>query len=314
VGDLGFDSLTTLEFMAELEKRLPGLPPPPRTLFTPELTVAQLVATLADFPAVSAKAERAPAVTVGWPEVRATGGAQGGARGSGPGSRCRIFRSPRRCAPGRPRASAGRDFINFSSYNYLDLAGDPAVNRRGGRRRCNATAPRPRRAGWPRASGRCTKSWSARSPDFLGCERRADAGERTRDQCHGDRPPVRARGPGDPRQPGPRLHRERARGCRGRAAWCFRTTTSRRSARLLERRATEGAAGADRGRRGLQHGRRPRATRRGDRGAEAAETRGDRCWWTRRTRSACSGRRAAGPGEHFGVPRGGGGPVDGHAL
>ena len=43
VGDLGFDSLTTLEFMTVLGRSLPGVPPPPRTMFTPSLSVAQLV-------------------------------------------------------------------------------------------------------------------------------------------------------------------------------------------------------------------------------------------------------------------------------
>ena len=46
VGELGFDSLTTLEFMTVLGRSLPGSPPPPRTLFTPALTVAELVAYL----------------------------------------------------------------------------------------------------------------------------------------------------------------------------------------------------------------------------------------------------------------------------
>jgi 8-amino-7-oxononanoate synthase len=45
-GELGFDSLTTLEFMTVLGRSLPGSPPPPRTLFTPALTVAELVAFL----------------------------------------------------------------------------------------------------------------------------------------------------------------------------------------------------------------------------------------------------------------------------
>lgn len=40
--DLGFDSLTTLEFVTVLTRGLPGVPPPPRTLFTTALTVAQL--------------------------------------------------------------------------------------------------------------------------------------------------------------------------------------------------------------------------------------------------------------------------------
>jgi 8-amino-7-oxononanoate synthase len=41
--DLGFDSLTTLEFVTALGQRLPGGPPPPRSLFTSALTVGELV-------------------------------------------------------------------------------------------------------------------------------------------------------------------------------------------------------------------------------------------------------------------------------
>ncbi len=63
-GDLGFDSLTTLEFMTVLGRSLPGLPPPPRTLFTSSLTVAELVRHL-DHLAASAtvNAPRVPAIT-----------------------------------------------------------------------------------------------------------------------------------------------------------------------------------------------------------------------------------------------------------
>ncbi len=61
VGDLGFDSLTTLEFMTALGRALPGLPPPPRTLFTPALTVAELVAFVAAAPRTPVSA-RAPDV------------------------------------------------------------------------------------------------------------------------------------------------------------------------------------------------------------------------------------------------------------
>ncbi len=46
VGDLGFDSLTTLEFMTVLGRSLPGMAPPPRTVFTPALTVGELAAFL----------------------------------------------------------------------------------------------------------------------------------------------------------------------------------------------------------------------------------------------------------------------------
>ena len=57
VGDLGFDSLTTLEFMTVLGRSLPGVNPPPRQLFTASLTVADLVDYL------TASAPAAPFVT-----------------------------------------------------------------------------------------------------------------------------------------------------------------------------------------------------------------------------------------------------------
>ncbi len=46
VADLAFDSLATLELIAALSKNVPGLPPPPRTLFTSSLTVQDLAAHL----------------------------------------------------------------------------------------------------------------------------------------------------------------------------------------------------------------------------------------------------------------------------
>ncbi len=46
VRDLGFDSLTTLDFVTVLGRERVGLPPPPRALFTSTLTVGQLVAAL----------------------------------------------------------------------------------------------------------------------------------------------------------------------------------------------------------------------------------------------------------------------------
>lgn len=48
VRDLGFDSLTTLDLVTVLGRERPGMPPPARTLFTPTLTVGELVAALED--------------------------------------------------------------------------------------------------------------------------------------------------------------------------------------------------------------------------------------------------------------------------
>jgi 8-amino-7-oxononanoate synthase len=48
VRDLGFDSLTTLDFVTVLGRERPGLPPPPRTLFTSTLTVGELVVALGE--------------------------------------------------------------------------------------------------------------------------------------------------------------------------------------------------------------------------------------------------------------------------
>lgn len=50
VADLGFDSLTTLEFMAVLGRSLPDMAPPPRTIFTQTLTVAELAAWVSAAP------------------------------------------------------------------------------------------------------------------------------------------------------------------------------------------------------------------------------------------------------------------------
>jgi 8-amino-7-oxononanoate synthase len=51
--DLGFDSLTTLELMTVLGRSLPGMTPPPRTIFTPALTVGELAAWIAAAPRVT---------------------------------------------------------------------------------------------------------------------------------------------------------------------------------------------------------------------------------------------------------------------
>jgi 8-amino-7-oxononanoate synthase len=61
VGDLGFDSLTTLEFMTVLGRSLPGMPAPPRTMFTPALTVAELAAFLDRHTTQAAAADLVPA-------------------------------------------------------------------------------------------------------------------------------------------------------------------------------------------------------------------------------------------------------------
>ena len=55
-GDLGFDSLTTLEFMAVLSRARPGTTPPPRELFNPSLTVSALAAYIGQTPAVEIRA------------------------------------------------------------------------------------------------------------------------------------------------------------------------------------------------------------------------------------------------------------------
>lgn len=62
-GDLGFDSLTTLELMTVLGKTLPGLPPPPRELFTPALTVTELAAFLGRHGPAARAGESVPAAT-----------------------------------------------------------------------------------------------------------------------------------------------------------------------------------------------------------------------------------------------------------
>lgn len=56
VAELGFDSLTTLELMTVLGRSLPGMTPPPRTIFTPALTVGELAAWIASAPRTTAGA------------------------------------------------------------------------------------------------------------------------------------------------------------------------------------------------------------------------------------------------------------------
>ncbi len=59
--DLGFDSLTTLELMTVLGRSLPGMTPPPRTVFTPTLTVGELAGWIATAPRATPAAD-GPAV------------------------------------------------------------------------------------------------------------------------------------------------------------------------------------------------------------------------------------------------------------
>ncbi|CAM2910778.1 aminotransferase class I/II-fold pyridoxal phosphate-dependent enzyme [Rariglobus hedericola] len=55
VADLGFDSLTTLELMTVLGRSLPGMTPPPRTIFTHALTVGELAGWIAAAPRATAE-------------------------------------------------------------------------------------------------------------------------------------------------------------------------------------------------------------------------------------------------------------------
>jgi len=63
VRDLGFDSLTTLDLVTALGRDRPGSPPPARALFTPTLTVGELVAALRD-DLKSAEGDEAAGVSV----------------------------------------------------------------------------------------------------------------------------------------------------------------------------------------------------------------------------------------------------------
>ena len=58
----------------------------------------------------------------------------------------------------------GRGLINFCSYNYLGMSGDPSGSRRRPRTPSIATAPASRPAGWSRARRPSTANWSGRSP------------------------------------------------------------------------------------------------------------------------------------------------------
>lgn len=62
VADLGFDSLTTLELVTVLGRSLPGTTPPPRSVFTPTLTVAELTAWMATAPRLATTVPEGPVV------------------------------------------------------------------------------------------------------------------------------------------------------------------------------------------------------------------------------------------------------------
>ena len=73
----------------------------------------------------------------------------------------------------------GQELINFSSYNYLGMSGDPvvaaaakdAIDRYG-------TSVRP--AAWSPARSRCTASWSGRSPTSSAPRTRSSSSAGTR--------------------------------------------------------------------------------------------------------------------------------------
>ena len=53
-----------------------------------------------------------------------------------------------------------RPYVNFASYNYIGLNGDPRIATAVARRRSSAMARRSARAAPSRASGRCIASWT----------------------------------------------------------------------------------------------------------------------------------------------------------
>ena len=87
----------------------------------------------------------------------------------------------------------GETFTNFSSYNYLGLAGHPEVNS-ARRRRSTATVPRRRRAGSSPVDAPIHRELEQAIAASHGVDNYPRVRERSRNQRVDDRAPVRAEG------------------------------------------------------------------------------------------------------------------------
>ncbi len=103
---------------------------------------------------------------------------------------------------------AGRELINFSSYNYLGMSGDPAVSA--------AAKAAIDRYGTSASASRLVSGQKAIHVELEreltplpGHGRHGRLGRRPRHERNGDRPPDGARRPDPPRRPGPQQHRAR---------------------------------------------------------------------------------------------------------
>ena len=101
---------------------------------------------------------------------------------------------------------AGREYINFSSYNYLGMSGDPAV--------AEAAKAAIDRYGTSASASRLVSGQRGIHVEleramtrFLGTEDTDRPGGRPRNQRNRDRPLVRPRRPDPSRRPGPQQHR-----------------------------------------------------------------------------------------------------------
>ena len=174
---MGLDSLERMEILASLEERFGGRFPEE---ILPELeTCRQVVAAVEKY--LGGQRPRARRRSAG--RARGAAGELPASTSSPNTSGCEAdldcWRPPdwgiptSRCTRGSPttaRSIDGRELINFSSYNYLGMSGDPRGRRRPPRRPSTATAPASRPAGWSPARRTLHRELERAIAGFLGTE------------------------------------------------------------------------------------------------------------------------------------------------